>query len=174
MIGDDGNDGPMDGDCDQLLLLDPPWRQTCADIVSGFQIGDIVPHAWLHESLGIEFPSAGTRKQFEKLQFDLLSAVEKIREEMLKRHFIYLKNIIRVGYQLSPPWQQTDDAMSDYKRGLQRLLSSTSARLRYVRRDCLTDEQARDNTDAAATLASIAAFNRRQIAEMKKLATRDD
>jgi hypothetical protein len=170
MSDDNTPDNDMSAsDGEQQLLLDPPWRQTCADIVANFQIGDIVPHAWLHESLGIEFPNTGTRKQFEKLQFDLLSAVEKIREEMLKKHSIYLKNIIRVGYQLSPPWQQTEDAIADYKRGLQRLIGTTAMRLKYVRREQLTDEQARANTDAAATLGSIAAFNNRQIAELKKI-----
>lgn len=166
---------PPDDDIDEhteaetALLLDPPWRQTCADIIATYQIGDIIPHTWLHESLGIEFPESGTRKQFEKLQFDLLSAIEKIREEMLKQHLIYLKNIIRVGYQLSPPWQQTDDAIHDYKRGLHQLIGKTAMRLKYVRRDQLSDGQARANTDAAATLASITAFSGRQMATLKKL-----
>jgi hypothetical protein len=145
------------------VTLYPPWKQAARDFLAEHQYGSIVTHQWLADHFGM--PDVGgammTAEEFQERQFEWLSNIEAFKTELLQQHQVYLESIRGKGYRWVPPQEQTRAAMDSFERDARRAFRTTGQRLQNLRVGELTNEERRENADAAARLAMVSGMAKR-------------
>lgn len=151
------------------LNLYPPWRQAVENFrAAGFTYGDFVSLVWLYENLGIQMPRDGTpHAEAKRLELRFLGQFSTFRRQILEEMQMDLeagaKGEDGRGYLVISPQDQTRLAMQDGRRDITRSLRRMHRRVANVNTSNLTADQRRENADAMARIASLAAIARRRI-----------
>ncbi|HUW67842.1 MAG TPA: hypothetical protein VMW20_07310 [Candidatus Nanoarchaeia archaeon] len=133
----------------------PLWKQVVIDITQQFSAGQVVTHSWLKNQLKIVEPATGTKKQFNSLQIKYMYEVDRIREELLHIHQIYLHSEYQVGYRLLQPSEQTRVVWTKMVKSLRKALKQAHEGLINVRHNNLTTTEQKENSDKLAVLSQI-------------------
>lgn len=134
-------------------ILHPEWRQALQEIMAlDPKPGDILAREWLEELL--ELPQPRTFAEFQARQLKWLQRFEKLREELLTTHQIWLRPA-EGGYEIVPPAKQTDLAYSDYSRAAMLKLKRMVKIARNVKLSELTDAERRANSDSLAKMSML-------------------
>jgi hypothetical protein len=134
-------------------ILHPEWRHALRQIIDlDPQPGDVLPREWLEELL--DLPPARDMAGFQARSLKWLQRFEKLRDELLTTHQIWLR-AAEGGYEVVPPASQTETAYSDYSRAAMLKLKRMVRVARNVRLSELTDEQRRANADSLAKMSML-------------------
>lgn len=136
------------------VFLHPEWRQALADIVAMEpRPGDVIQRETLEQMLGL--PEAKTQAQFQARQLKWLQQFERLRDELLTTHQIWLRANGSGGYEVVPPGKQTELAYSDYSRAAFLKLKRMARVAQHVRFSELTDAERAANADAQAKISML-------------------
>lgn len=148
------------------VTLYPAWKQAVADfLAAGFKPGDLIPHAWLAEHFGMPTLAESARltvTEFQDRQFEWLSNVESLKQELLEGHQIYLSSVHGQGWRWVPPHEQTKTAMKKFEREAGKAFRQAGSRLTNLQVDALDDKQRRENVDAIAKLSMLRGMHRQK------------
>lgn len=134
-------------------ILHPEWRYAMQQIIAlEPKPGDVIPRGWLEELL--DLPPARDVAGFQQRSLKWLQRFEKLRDELLTTHQIWLR-AAEGGYEIVPPQAQTEMAYSDYSRAAMLKLKRMVRVARNVRLSELTDEQRRANADSLAKMSML-------------------
>lgn len=135
-------------------LLYPEWKQVLKEIVTlDTKPGDIISREWLEEMLCL--PEARTAEQFQARQLKWLQQFERLRDELLTTHQIWLRANGNGGYEVVPPAKQTEMAYSDYSRAAFLKLKRMARIAQNVKLSELTDAERRANSDSLAKMSML-------------------
>jgi hypothetical protein len=135
-------------------LLHPEWKQALKQLLElGLQPGDVVARDWLEELL--ELPEARNAQQWQARQLKWLQQFERLRDELLTTHQIWLRSNGAGGYEVVPPAKQTEMAYSEYSRAAFLKLKRMSRIAQNVKLSELTDSERRANSDALAKMSML-------------------
>lgn len=149
-----------------LVTLFPRWKQAVQDFLTTFQYGDMIPHDWLEMHFGmptLEDGIAMTPEDFRIRQFEWLANVEAFKSALLQDHQACLQSVRGQGYRWVPPHEQTDFAAKQFERDAGRVFRTAGHRIKNIRLGELTDEQRRENVDAAAKLSALSGMSRKAL-----------
>ncbi len=136
------------------VMLHPEWRNALAAIVaSDPQPGDLIRREDLERML--ELPEAHSIDQFHARQLKWLQQFERLRDELLVVHKIWMRANGSGCYEFVPPAQQTEAAYSDYSRQALNKLKRMVRIAQNVRLSELTDTERRANADALAKMSML-------------------
>jgi hypothetical protein len=138
------------------VTLYPAWKQAVRDFLAGFAYGDIVPHDWLAQHFNM--PVADERMsaaEFQARQFEWLASIEGFKTTLLQDHQVMLQSVRGEGYRWVPPADQTKASTRDFERDASRAFRTVGSRLRNVRFAELTEDERRENMDAAAKVTHL-------------------
>lgn len=137
------------------VLLHPEWRRALTEIMAlDPQPGDIIPRAWIEEMLDLP-ADAETMAQFQARQLKWLRQFDRLRDELLVRHKIWLRASGDGGYEVVPPARQTDLAYADYSRAAFLKLKRMAHVSRNVDLLALTDQERAANRDTLSKIATL-------------------
>jgi hypothetical protein len=149
----------MDEISEDDLQLSPLWRQAVRDFMAeGFAPGEIVHHEWLEQHFGLDAVDDSamlTVAEHRKRQFKYLQSVEAFKQELLEAHRVCLLSVMGKGYRITPPSEQTALSMNKFEAEAVRVFRKAALRIKHVRVEELTDDQRRENIDAAAKLSHL-------------------
>lgn len=148
------------------LALFPAWRQAVQDFLSTFKYGDLVSHDWLEAHFGmltIEDSERLTANAFRARQFAWLANIEAFKHELLTTQQVCLESVRAEGYRWVPPHEQTNFAAKQFERDAGRVFRTAGHRIKNVRLGELTDEQRRENADAAAKLSALSGMSKKAL-----------
>lgn len=136
------------------ILLHPEWRQAMAQILElKPKPGDVIPKAWLEQIIGLQ--EAKNVEQWQARQLKWLRQFEKLRDELLTVHGIWLRASGDGGYEVVPPSKQTELAYSDYSRQAFLKLKRMTRVAQHVRLSELTDAERAENRNTLAKMATL-------------------
>lgn len=134
-------------------ILHPEWRHAMQQIIAlDPKPGDVLAREWLEELL--DLPPARDMAGFQQRSLKWLQRFEKLRDELLSTHQIWLR-ATPGGYEIVPPAAQTETAYSDYSRAAMLKLKRMVKVARNVKLSELTDEQRRDNANSLAKMSML-------------------
>lgn len=148
------------------VTLFPAWKQAVRDLLMEFSYGEMISHEWLESRFGmlsLSEVSSLTPDEFRERQFTWLANVEAFKATLLKEHQVCLQSVRGKGYRWVPPGEQTGFAAKEFEREAGRVFRTAGHRIKSVRLSELTDEQRRENVDAAAKLATMAGMTRKAL-----------
>lgn len=136
------------------ILLHPEWRRALAEVMAlDPKPGDVIPKAWLEEML--ELPAATSAEQWQARQLKWLRQFDRLRDELLTLHGIWLRASGDGGYEVVPPSKQTELAYSDYSRAAFLKLKRMTRVAQHVKLSELTDQERAANRDALSKMATL-------------------
>lgn len=136
------------------VLLHPEWRRALAEVMAlDPKPGDVIPKVWLEDLL--ELPAATSVDQWQARQLKWLRQFDRLRDELLTLHGIWLRACGDGGYEVVPPAKQTELAYSDYSRQAFLKLKRMTRVAQHVRLSDLTDKERSENRDALAKMATL-------------------
>jgi len=150
-------------DTEQGTELYPLWKQTAKDIARVFDYGDLIPHEWINNKLGVVYPNMFTLEEYKKISFARLTAIEKLKDELLENYQMDLYSDRGVGYRIVTPMQQTNLAVSDMETKLKKAIKKTVARLSNVNYSFIDNDEKNRNSEAIGRMAAIRAFTAKKI-----------
>jgi hypothetical protein len=147
-------------DLDGELKLSPAWKHALRVLLDrGIRDGQIIEKAELVDLFGLRQPQ--TAAEQERFQLDFMRQFLELRDELLEEHRLALRTMHGEGsYQVVPPNEQTDHAMTEGLREMRRAARKMARTLAFVRHEQLTDEERRKNADAQAKAAMFAGMIR--------------
>jgi len=136
--------------------------ELAAKIVSEFAPGELITHDYMMELFQISYPQIIGYKStdtflvdYQNIQFRYMSAIDKLRDELLTNEMYYLRNIRGDGYVLMPPKDQVqyafDKAIDDIKKDIR----SAKDIMLNVRTDMIPVELQSKNHDLIARLSGL-------------------
>lgn len=135
------------------VILHPEWRHAMQQVMAlEPKPGDVIPREWLEEMLGL--PSATTMEQFKTRQLKWLQQFERLRDELLTTHQIWLR-AGEGGYEIVPPAKQTEQAYADYSRQAFAKLKRMARIAQNVKYSELTDAERAANASAQAKMSLL-------------------
>lgn len=134
-------------------ILHPEWRHAMQQILAlNPQPGDVIPRDWLEELL--DLPPAKTMAEFQQRSLKWLQRFEKLRDELLVTHQIWLR-AADGGYEIVPPSRQTEQAYGDYSRAAFLKLKRMVRVAKHIRLAELTDAERKANADSLAKMSML-------------------
>ena len=124
----------------------PGWQNALNEIVRRVKkegYGVVISHEQIMEYLDIKKPEVATQDQWQKFQFEMLGNLDKLRNELLINHNMYLDTIIRVGYQILKPNDQVKQAPSKHLKRAAKQIRSALMSLTFVDTKQLDSEHER-------------------------------
>lgn len=138
------------------------WAALMAEMVEKFEPGDVIPHVILKRKFLIQNPNFNefeTQDEFieaiQLLQFEYMSLVEKLRDDILNEYKLYLKNVRGDGYVFLPTIEQTDYAKQRTMDGIRKEIKRGMTIMMNLRFNSLNPEQKRQNADELAKLGQL-------------------
>ena len=128
-----------------------------------FTYGDIIPHSWIMNAFRLEAPEQGTRDQFAKFQFEILSYTEGLKDILLAEYKMYLKNVRGEGYIVIKPAEQTDVAMDTLRVSVQTNIRKAMSALTNINESLLTMDQLRHRDETTGKIAALSVFSKRRL-----------
>lgn len=125
---------------EQIMALDP-------------KPGDVIPRSLIEDLL--ELPDAKTVEQFKARQLKWLQQFERMRDELLTVHQIWLRSDGAGGYEVVPPAKQTELAYSDYSRQAFLKLKRMARVAQNIKFSELTDAERAANANAQAKISML-------------------
>ena len=111
-----------------------------------------------------EFVTGMDKKQFNAIQFDCLTKIEGLKNELLYNHKICLQNDRKRGYIVLSPDQQVSDAFAHYWRQMRCKLRKAMDVLVNVENDLLTNAgQKNRDRNLSRSVFMLRAANKRKI-----------
>jgi len=153
------------------------WRNGLTNFESeGFEYGDVIPHEWFCCAMGLTpawvLERQGLVEAAKQAGFDYLRNIERLKDEILEQHRLFLNSVHGVGYEVIHPRDQTDIASHKFDRGVRRELAKGTKRLAFIRTEELTDADRARNRDAQAKLSffasSVKEHRKKELAEIRK------
>lgn len=90
------------------------WSNLLESVVTDFEDGETIKHEWLRDKFGIKMPTVEDYPVVEELikaidmqQFEYMTLVERMKEDLLKQYQVCIKNERGVGYRKLLPKEQT-------------------------------------------------------------------
>ena len=143
-----------------MIETNESWEHFVNIIAEKFKVGELIPHQYIKYEFKIETPKFSDYKTeieyikaFELLNFEYMSIIDKLRNDLLEFHSLYLKNIRGDGYVLLPPKEQTDYAKEKTNNDIKRALENGVKILSYIKHNHLDEIELRKNADALAKLS---------------------
>lgn len=115
--------------------------------------GDVIPRSLIEDLL--ELPDAKTVEQFKARQLKWLQQFERMRDELLTVHQIWLRSDGAGGYEVVPPARQTELAYSDYSRQAFLKLKRMARVAQNIKFSELTDAERAANANAQAKISML-------------------
>lgn len=135
-------------------LLHPEWKQALKQLLElGLESGDVISREWLEELL--ELPEARNAQQWQARQLKWLQQFERLRDELLTTHQVWLRANGAGGYEVVPPAKQTEMAYSEYSRAAFLKLKRMARIAQNVKLSELSDGERRANSDALAKMSML-------------------
>lgn len=133
----------------------PIWKQALDDFFAeGFHYGQTLTRAWLLKHFELREPSSV--EEYKRFQIRFLVHMDAFRTSLLENHKIDLKCVRGTqSYLIIPPQRQTSMAMGDCKEEVSKALRRAIRRVNFIDLDALSEEQRRENTDAACKLDKL-------------------
>lgn len=134
-------------------ILHPEWRHALQQIMSTDpQAGDVISREWIETLL--DLPPARDFSGYQARQLKWLQRFEKLRDELLTTHQIWLR-ATEGGYEVVPPGRQTETAYSDYSRAAFLKLKRMVHVAKHVKLSALSDAERKANADALAKMSML-------------------
>lgn len=134
-------------------ILHPEWRHALQQILeTDPKPGDVIPREWLEELL--DLPKAHSLAEYQTRNLKWLQRFEKLRDELLTTHQIWLRSTPG-GYEVVPPARQTELAYSDYSRAAFLKLKRMVHVARHVKLSELSDADRKSNADSLAKMSML-------------------
>lgn len=154
------------------VTMMPPWRNAAAELFAGkYGYGDIVPHDELLAAFYLPKPTGKrTFEEYDQWRLAVLAQQDALAEWLLEERNMMLVAVPGQGYRITPPEQQTEQALERGMKRVRKEINRMARQLHYVDRSALTHEQARANADALAR----AAWLKSQVNKSKRLRIGDD
>lgn len=146
----------MDGE----IRVSPPWKHALRTLLArGLDDGTVIQKTELVELFGLRAPvTAGEQERF---QLDFMRQFGELRDELLEEHRIALRTMYgESSYEVVPPGQQTDLAMTEGLREMKRAARKMVRTLTFVQHERLSDSEKKQNADAQAKAAMLAGMIR--------------
>jgi hypothetical protein len=148
---------------DEIVRLDPAWRQAVRDCMACFGYGDIIAMEWLRSKFEIDFSGTMTAAEYQERCFMFLSSMDGFRDELLFRHKMALKNIRGEGYLIIRPADHTDFAIQEAAKLIARGLRKGADILENTDFTQLSSDELRKNSDAQAKLGSLRSLSKEKL-----------
>lgn len=146
-------------DLDSNIELYPSWRQALVCFQEeGFKSGDTLPHSWLYKQFDCEAlndPKKITADQFQILRLKLLSQFKPFRVALVEQYQVDLQSVPGVGYEIVPPADQTERALTDTLDTIDKALRDGYRRASNVKLLELTSDQRREHAENLAKFALL-------------------
>lgn len=138
----------------------PVWRRALKALLArGLSDGQVIDKADLVELFDLRRPV--TAQDQERFQLDYMRHFQQLRDELLEEHRLALRTMHgESAYEVVPPMNQTDLAVSEGQRDMKRAARKMARTLAFVRFDQLSDEERKKNADAQAKTAMLAGMIR--------------
>lgn len=139
----------------------PPWKEALRLFLErGWSAGDVVPLAWMYESLGLEQPTEATPNGVAtRIRYVWMEQFGALRQVLLTEHKIDLASKPGVGYEVIPSPEQSARAWEDGQQEVKAALRKMRNRIVNVDLSRLTSgerqEYANDMARAAAMASAI-------------------
>lgn len=145
---------------DGEVRLSPAWKHALGVLLErGLQDGQIITRDELSNLFGLKKPE--TAQEQERYQLAFMRQFQSLRDELLEEHRLALRTMYgEASYQVVPPNEQTDLAMTEGLREMKLAARKMARTLAFVRHEELTDEERRKNADAQAKAAMLAGMIR--------------
>ena len=138
------------------------WKRLMADIVQKFEPGELISHEYLKRCFLIEepdFEDFETQTEFieavQLLQFEYMSLIEKLREDILEEYKFYMKNVRGDGYSFLLPSEQTEYAKERTMAGIRKEMKRGIMIMMNVSFSSLSADKRRQNADEMAKLGQL-------------------
>lgn len=138
------------------------WKKLMADIADKYQPGELIPHHYLRKVFVITTPSFDEFESQDEFieavqlqQFEYMSLVEKLRDDILDEFKMYMKNVRGDGYTFLIPEEQTEYAKARTMQGIRKEMKRGFAIMQNVRFNSLTTDKKRQNADELAKLGQL-------------------
>lgn len=127
----------------------PQWRAALeAFLAAGFRPGDVIPHEWFYNALGVEMPAADTSKSLaDRLELQYLSGLTPLRRALLEDYQIDLQTARTVGYEWVKPAEQAPRAACDFDEAIRKVCRSHGRRAACVDYAALTSQERQQQAD---------------------------
>ena len=123
----------------------------CEQIATEFSDGQIISHSWLKDKFGIEekdisdFKSTEEyNKERDKMQFQYLALIEKLRDTLLEDYKMYMRNSRGEGYVIVKPDDQTTIAYKTMVKDISGSIKEAK-QIMYNVRDVKAEQKAKDD-----------------------------
>lgn len=145
----------------------PPYKNAVEKIVIDVEengYGRLFEHAKLKELMDIKEPT--TIAEYKKYEFDYLSAIENLKDDLLLEHTLYLSNDVGKGYRVLEPNEQVNYGADKHIRKAQQQISQAARVLTYVNDELLSIEGGQNRMRKMERLAFLrSAFRKRKISK---------
>lgn len=154
----------MDGA--NLVELDPGWRRALRTFFEvPYEIGDVVPIAWLETELGAPHLEEGTADEFKTASLRWVRQWAKFRDSLLDRHQLALvRERGTDGYRVLTPSEHLRYAGEEGQRRMQLAARFVVTNLTNIRVEALTAQERSEHADRLAHMAALKSFMRKRLA----------
>jgi hypothetical protein len=143
--------------------LYPAWRQVQAELIAGgLSDGSIITDEYLMQAFGLQPPTTIAEAERNRGLFNFQAG--QLRDGLLRDNCIMLQRVPNIGYVVIPPGEQTSVAMRDGSADIMRAFERAAAQVHYVRVDALTEDERKENANAAAKLGALGTILRKRLA----------
>ena len=118
---------------EQDIKAYPPYRNALEEVLRITEecgYGELFTHIQLKEWMDMEEPT--TIDEYKKHEFEYLSNIEKMKDELLIENNMFFGNEIGKGYRVLQPDEQVDTGVARHTRKAQKELVKATRALTYV------------------------------------------
>jgi hypothetical protein len=125
-----------------------------------FDYGSIINKEWLMDAFEINTPDYGSAQVFIDAGFEFMQNMDLFRECLLEDYQMCLVNIRGQGYQIIPPRQQSDYAMTRLRKTLSHEINRTVRTLTHINEQLLSQDDIKRRDEQQGKIAALAAFSK--------------
>lgn len=142
------------------LVKHPVWKHALEQLLNeGLTPGDVIRKDKLFALFDISV--AKTPEEYEANQFKFVSNFKRLEKELLHEHFIGLRNVRGIGYEVLHPKDQTGYGMDHGFKEIAKAIKAMTQMVSFVDYAKLSAEDRRRNTDALTKIANFKAMQKR-------------
>lgn len=139
------------------IEYDAPWKRAMEAIIEqGYTYGDSITHDWIINEMGVNNPA--DQKDFssyQDAQLKYLSAIERLKRELMVRHKMALRSVRGEGFEIIHPGKQTNWAMREAAKEVAKAIRTANLRISTINTAILSSEERRQNLEAQGKLAFL-------------------
>ena len=145
-----------------LKLKRQTMDELAAKIVAEFAPGELISHDYMMGLFNLKYPQIVGYKStdtfltdYQTTQFKYMTAIDKLRDELLDKEMYYLRNIRGDGYVLLPPKDQVQFAFDRCLDQVKKEFRIAKDIVLHIRTDAIPVEQQSKNHDLIAKLSNL-------------------